>query len=119
MYKTLNIKESKESTINGIYCARVQRFTNRIEMKDTNEIKKLNFISVTSFKGMNSYKKRDCNTSKFHENLKLFLQQIMFKNINDVGNLITNIYHFKESNIETKTNAFINFYNCILHNLLS
>ena len=47
------------STINESYCARVQRFTKGIEMKDNLEIKKLKIISVTSFKEMNAYKKRE------------------------------------------------------------
>ena len=59
MYKTLNIKDSKVSTINESYCARVQRFTKGIQMKYNLEIKKLKIISVTSFKEINAYKKRD------------------------------------------------------------
>ena len=60
-----------------------------------------------------------CNTPKFHKNLKIFLRQLMFKNINDMGSLTPNNYHFKESNLETKTNSFINLYNCIIHYLHS
>ena len=33
----------------------------------------------------------------------------MFKDIDDVGNLTANSYHFKGSNLEIENNSFINY----------